>query len=183
MCKRAIHSLAALTVAVALSGCGTAGRGETQYGQLSASRGNAPGGGNTPAERQRAAEIAAEPRGNHYIGRRYHVDRTRFWGYLRRPGEPWQSARLVVMNERRKYAPDRLPELPAGGGRGFSFDHNHEYRIYGHYSGRTVYDPNANLFLPEFVLTDYELISASPGWLFAPGESYEPGRMPWVPGR
>lgn len=30
----------------------------------------------------RNAEIAREPRGNYFVGRRYHVPATRFWGYL-----------------------------------------------------------------------------------------------------
>ena len=32
----------------------------------------------------RNAEIAREPRGNYFVGRRYHVPATRFWGYLDR---------------------------------------------------------------------------------------------------
>ncbi|MFR4418039.1 MAG: hypothetical protein ACLT8E_12070 [Akkermansia sp.] len=36
----------------------------------------------------RNAEIAREPRGNYFVGRRYHVPATRFWGYLRQPGRP-----------------------------------------------------------------------------------------------
>ena len=158
-------------------GCETTNRGGTRYAK------KAPGGGNSPLERARAEQIAAEPRGNYYIGRRFHVERTRFWGYLRRPGEPWQSARLVMMNEDYRYVPDRLPEIPEGGGRRFAYDHNYEYKIYGSYSGREVYDPNANLFLPEFVLKNHELINPIPGWLFEPNERYDGKTLPWVPPR
>ena len=97
--------------------------------------------------------------------------------------EPWQNARLVVINEAQKLQPDRLPERPVGAEVRYSFDHNYEYKLYGRYTGKTVYDPNSNLFLPEFALSDYQLISAEPGWLFKPGESYPEGRLPWVPGR
>ena len=123
------------------------------------------------------ALIKAEPRGNHYIGRRYFVEKTRFWGYLRRPGESWESARLVVMNEDVSRTPDRLPERPRGA-HGYGFDHNYEYKLRGRFTGETIYDPNANMFLPEFKLESHELISASPGWLFSPDEDYNPRKLP-----
>lgn len=47
----------------------------------------------------RNAEIAREPRGNYFVGRRYHVPATRFWGYLRQPGQTWRTAQLVIMDE------------------------------------------------------------------------------------
>ncbi|MFT4546811.1 MAG: hypothetical protein ACI9UA_000462 [Pseudoalteromonas tetraodonis] len=123
------------------------------------------------------ALINAEPRGNHYIGRRYFVEKTRFWGYVRRPGESWEKSRLVVVNEDLKRTPDRLPELPRGS-HGYGFDHNYQYKLIGRYTGDTVYDPNANMFLPEFLLESYELISADPGWLFSPSETYNSRRLP-----
>ena len=126
------------------------------------------------------ALIRAEPRGNHYIGRRYFVEKTRFWGYVRRPGESWEKARLVVLNEGVKRAPDRLPEVPTDS-YGFGFDHNYQYKLSGRYTGETVYDPNANLFLPEFRLESYELISDTPGWLFSPNERYDPKKIPKIP--
>ncbi len=121
--------------------------------------------------------ILAEPVGEYYLGRRYYTHGTRFWGYLRRPRESWDSARLVIFNERLKRQPDRLPEKPASGP-AHGFDHNYEYRIYGSYSGSKVYDPNSNFILPEFVLQDYELARKSPGFLFHPKEKYHPKRLP-----
>ena len=112
----------------------------------------------------RASQIAAEPRGDYWIGRRYWVMRTQFWGYVRRPGQSWDKAKLVIMNERIHRVPDH------SGGVTFGFDNNHEYRIWGGFSGDTVYDPNSNFFLPEFVLQRYELISPNPGFLFDPEE-------------
>ena len=58
----------------------------------------------------RNAEIAREPRGNYFVGRRYHVPATRFWGYLRQPGQTWRTAQLVIMDESSCRTPDRLPE-------------------------------------------------------------------------
>ncbi len=124
------------------------------------------------------ARIRAEPAGDYYVGRRYVTKKTRFWGYLRRPKQPWSSSKLVVMNESLAATPDRLPERPDGADRSFGFDHNHEYRIWGSYSGKKIYDPNSNLFLPEFVLEEYELVNADPGFLFDPKEKYDPKLLP-----
>jgi len=158
-------ALLATAILLLLSGCTTTGG----YGSLSKEE----------ALRQiaaRDAKIRAEPRGGYYIGRRYLVRKLRSWGYLRRPGEPWENARLVVFNERAKRAPDRLPEV--GGGRIYGFDHNYEYKITGRFTGRDVYDPNANTEFPEFRLTSYTLIDTDPGYLFRPGEIYRPDRFP-----
>lgn len=122
---------------------------------------------------QRRLEIQNEPRGDYYIGRRYYIERTQFWGYLRRPGQSWDEAKLVLMNENRKLTPDRLAEVPTGDGPAHGFDHNREYKITGHYSGRKLYDPNSDLFLPEFILTGWEVRRESPGWLFNPREKYD----------
>lgn len=127
--------------------------------------------------KQRAAQIAAEPRGDYWVGRRWWTEGTRFWGYLRQPGQPWNQAKLVVFNESYKHQPDRLPEAPESGLR-HGYDHNYEYRIWGQFSGQVVYDPNSNLELPEFVLSNYELINANPGFLFQPGERYNPKVLP-----
>ncbi len=120
----------------------------------------------------RNASIAAETPGDYYIGRRFRIDRTHFWGYLRKPRQPWAQAKLVVLNERSGRQPDRLPEEPKEGEPGFGFDHNYEYRIWGGYTGRKVYDPNSDLILPEFQITRYELINSKPGWLFKPNERF-----------
>jgi hypothetical protein len=121
----------------------------------------------------RRMAIAAEPRGDYFIGRRFFIERTQFWGYLRRPGQSWDSARLVMMNESRKLTPDRVSEVPTDGGPARGYDHNREYRIYGYFSGQKVYDPNSDLIMPEFVLTNYEVLNESPGWLFNPKEKYD----------
>jgi hypothetical protein len=125
----------------------------------------------------RRAIIANEPRGDWYIGRRFYISKTQFWGYLRRPGQSWDDARLVMMNENSRHAPDRLQEMPMGEGNAHGFDHNHEYKIWGSFTGRTVYDPNSDLFLPEFMLTNWEPISSSPGWLFKPNERFNGSQL------
>ena len=122
---------------------------------------------------ERSLAIQNEPRGDHFIGRRFYIERTQFWGYLRRPGQSWDDAKLVIFNEGRKQAPDRLPEMPSGDGMAHGFDNNTEYRIKGRYTGRKIYDPNSDLFLPEFLLTGWEILNESPGWLFHPKEKVD----------
>ncbi len=126
-----------------------------------------------PSTAERAAKIASEPTGNFFYGRRYYIQKTRFWGYLRKPGQSARSAQLVVFNEARKRNPDRLSETgPVG--RRYGFDQNYEYRINGYYTGQKVYEVNSNQILPEFMLTGYEMITPNPGWLFSPKDHYNP---------
>lgn len=142
--------------------------------------------GSGPSESQRAVQIAAEAPGNHWVGRRYVVDRCHLWGYVRRPRQPWSSSKLVILDERVRMAPDRLPEEGPEGAR-FGFDQNYEYKLTGDLTGEKTYDPNSNLILPNFRLTGYELINKDPGWLFKRGERYtatrllreEPGASMW----
>ena len=166
--KKLSSGLAALAFTTFLASCASSGGG-AGYGTVSAAEGRR-------LEAQRAAEIKAEPRGDYYIGRRYYVRRIHAWGYLRRPGQPWSSAKVVIMNESSKRVPDRLPEY--GTGKIFGFDHNYEYKIRGSYTGRTVYDPNSNARLPEFRPTSFEVLEKTPGFLFKPGQRYNPGLMP-----
>lgn len=103
--------------------------------------------------------IQAEPPGDYFIGRRYYKPDYKVWGYVRRPGQPWSSAQLVMLNENQKLAPDR-EQID------FGFDNNYEYRLYGFFSGDKVYEPASNGVYPEFVLKGYELISTNPPPIF-----------------
>jgi hypothetical protein len=107
-----------------------------------------------------AARIQAEPPGDYFVGRRYFKGSVfKFWGYVRKPGQPWNTAQLVVFNEKEKLSPDR-ERLS------FGSDNNYEYRLYGTFSGQTVYEPASNGFYPEFILKKYELISTNPPPIF-----------------
>jgi hypothetical protein len=103
--------------------------------------------------------IAAEPQGDYFIGRRYYKPDYKFWGYVRRPGQPWSTAELVMLNEKQKLAPDR-ERLE------FGSDNNYEYKLFGEFSGDKVYEPASNGIYPEFVLKNYELISENPPPIF-----------------
>jgi hypothetical protein len=134
---------------------------------------------NSPAVQARNAAILSEPRGDWFIGRRYFTQKCRYWGYLRRPGQLWDSSRLVVMDESRgTLNPDRVPESPSDASRAHGFDHNAEYRVWGSFSNRTCYDPNADLELPIFIPKRFELISERPGFLFSPRDRYDPRYLP-----
>jgi hypothetical protein len=99
--------------------------------------------------------IKNEPPGDYFIGRRYYKVDYKFWGFVRSPGQPWSTAKLVMMNEQTKLAPDRQKGI-------LGSDHGYEYKLHGYFSGQTVYEPASNAFYPEFVLTGYELISTNP---------------------
>lgn len=117
---------------------------------------------NDPNRVSRAAmtgAIKAEPPGDYFIGRRYYKVDYKFWGWVRKPGQAWSTAKMVMLNEHGKLAPDR-----AAGKLGM--DNNHEYKLYGYFSGETVYEPASNGFYPEFVLRDYALTSATPANIF-----------------
>lgn len=131
-----------LALAVLLAGCETIPQGIQQ------------------AKIDMAQRYAAEPVGDYYIGRRYFKPDFKFWGYIRRPGQPWSESQLVMLNEKQKLAPDR-EKLDFGG------DNNYEYKLYGYFSGDKVYEPASNGIYPEFVLKGYELISTNPPPIFA----------------
>ena len=141
--------------------------------------GAAGGMDNGPAVQARNAAIAGEPRGDWYVGRRYFTEKCRYWGYLRKPGQTWETAQLVVMDEGRGVlTPDRVSEMPSGDGRAHGFDHNYEYRVWGTFTGRRCYDPNADLQVPVFAARKYEVVSARPGFLFSPKDRYDPRYLP-----
>jgi len=132
-----------------LAGCATPDFSQTQYAARAAVN----------------DAIKTETPGDYFIGRRYYKVDYKFWGFVRSPGQPWSTSKLVMMNEQQKLAPDRQ-----GGVLGS--DHGYEYKLYGHFSGQTVYEPASNDFYPEFVLSGYDLISTNPApILFVPGSN------------
>jgi hypothetical protein len=108
-----------------------------------------------PARAAMNDAIRAEPRGSYFIGRRMYKTDYKMWGWVREPGKPWTTARLVMLNEQTTQAPDR-----AGGTLGT--DNNYEYRLGGRFSGEMVYEPASDRFYPEFVLTGHELLTKNP---------------------
>lgn len=114
------------------------------------------------------SEIKNEQPGNYFIGRRFFKVDYKFWGYVRSPGQPWSTAKLVVMNEQKKLAPDR--ELGKLG-----CDNNYEYKLYGTF-GETVYEPASNGFYPQFNLASYELRSLNPAPIFREAGATDPAR-------
>ena len=143
--RKLISSLCLLAVLVAFAGCDSPAQSGLRAAQL--------------AQRNR---IGQEPPGDYYIGRRYYNPNYKFWGYIRRPGQPWHDAKLVLFNEKQKLAPDReVNQIGA--------DDNCEYRLYGRLTGDTIYEPASNHVYPEFLLTGYELIDKNPTPIFPPG--------------
>jgi hypothetical protein len=115
------------------------------------------------------AAIAAEAPGDYFIGRRYYKKDYKFWGWVRRPQQPWSTAQLVMMNEQVKFAPDRAQNS-------IGSDNNYEYKLTGDYSGQTVYEPASNGFYPEFVVRDFQLVSTTPPNIFRTPGATDPDR-------
>lgn len=112
-------------------------------------------------------KISQEKPGNYYIGLRYYKRDYKFWGYVRKPGQPWSTAKLVMLNENKKLAPDRARNA-------IGSDAEDTYKLQGYYSGDTVYEPASNGFYPEFVLTGYQLLSTTPPPVFHSALSMNP---------
>ena len=111
------------------------------------------------ARLETATRIQSEPPGDYFIGRRYYKPMYKFWGYVRKPGQPWSTSQLVMLNEKQKLAPDRAQV-------NFGVDNNYEYKLTGYFSGEKVYEPASNGIYPEFVLKNYEVISTNPTPIF-----------------
>ena len=133
----------------------------------------------TPQMRQ--LEVSAETRGDYFYARRYFVEKTRFWGYVRKPGQPWSEAQLVVMNENSSPQPDRRSESGPESSR-HGYDQNYTYRVRGRYTGREIYEPASNLFLPEFKASSYSVVQRDSGWLFTPQDYYNKTQITLVNG-
>jgi len=111
-------------------------------------------------ERRRVdAAVAQEKPGNYYIGRRYYKVDYHMWGWVKKPGEPWKKAQLVMFNEQRTLAPDRVQKQ-------IGCDNDYEYFLYGFYSGDKVYEPASDAFYPEFVLTKAVLVDKAPPLIY-----------------
>jgi len=149
-----IRGLWVVWMALVLAGCATQDDSRSDFASATA-----PTVGAQYQYSALAPTIAQEPPGNYYIGRRFHRKDYFYWGYIRRPGQPWKDAKLVMLNEHQRLAPDRAL------GR-IGYDHNFEYRLTGYFSGDTVYEAASNSFFPEFVLTGYEKLSENPPPLF-----------------
>ena len=120
-----------------------------------------------PARAAMNAAIPSEPAGNYFVGRRMYKQDYKMWGWVREPGKPWKTAKLVMMNEQIKLAPDR----EAGK---LGTDNNYEYRLIGGYSGQLVYEPASDQFYPEFVLKGYELRSQAPARIYSTKRQEDP---------
>lgn len=127
-----------------------------------------------PARAALAATIRSEAPGDYHIGRRMFKTDYKMWGWVREPGQPWSSAKLVMMNEQVALAPDR-----AGGKLGT--DNNVEYRLQGRFTGATVYEPASDRFYPEYQALSYEVIDRNPPLIYVVKSQTDPAVRILVP--
>ena len=95
--------------------------------------------------------IRNELPGDYFIGRRYYKQDYKFWGWVRRPGQPWGTAKLVMMNEQTKLAPDREQGK-------LGSDNNTEYKLVGELSDEPVYEPTISAHATTIALPSIALI-------------------------
>jgi len=111
--------------------------------------------------------IRNEAPGNYFIGRRFYKVDYKMWGWVRQPGQPWSTAKLVMLNEQKVLAPDRQQGK-------LGTDNNYEYRLNGYFSGESVYEPASDTIYPEFVLTSYEVRATNPPLIFSTAREADP---------
>lgn len=114
----------------------------------------------TPQDRAAvAASVAAEKPGDYYVGYRFYKVDYKMWGWVKKPGEPWKEAKLVMLNEQKTLAPDRARNAVGS-------DNNTVYRLSGRFSGEQVYEPASDSFYPEFVLAGASVITTNSPLIF-----------------
>jgi hypothetical protein len=113
--------------------------------------------------------INAEPKGAYFVGRRYYKKDYKFWGFVRQSGAPWSTAKLVMINENTKLAPDREQKT-------IGSDNDYEYKLIGEFTGDMVYEPASNGFYPEFRLRGYQLLSTNPPRIYREQGATNPER-------
>ena len=111
--------------------------------------------------------IRNEPPGNYFVGRRMYKKDYKVWGWVREPGKPWKTAKLVMMNEQRKLVPDREANH-------LGYDNNYEYKLTGYFSGEQVYEPASNGFYPEFIFLGAEVRNMNPANIYQIKRQVEP---------
>ena len=122
---------------------------------------------NAPTRAAMQQAITQERPGNYFIGRRMYKVDYKMWGWIRKPGEQWTTAQLVMLNEHKCLAPDRQQNK-------IGSDNNYEYRLEGYFSGQTVYEPASDNFYPEFVLLKASVLSTSPVNIYRYKEELDP---------
>ena len=120
-----------------------------------------------PARAAMAAAIRSEQQGNYFVGRRMFKKDYKMWGWVRDPGHPWKTAKLVMLNEQTRLAPDRVRGT-------LGDDNNCEYRLEGRFTGETVYEPASDRFYPEFQLTGFEVLNTKPGPIYLDKRQEDP---------
>jgi len=120
-----------------------------------------------PARAAMAAAIRSEHPGNYFVGRRMFKKDYKMWGWVRDPGQPWKTAKLVMLNEQTRLAPDRVRGT-------LGDDNNYEYRLEGRFTGETVYEPASDRFYPEFQLADFEVLNTKPGPIYLDKRQEDP---------
>lgn len=129
-----------------------------------------------PARAAMNAAIRNEAPGDYFVGRRMYKQDYKVWGWVRKPGQLWNTSQLVMLNEQRMLAPDRTRNV-------IGSDHNTEYKLKGYFSGEKVYEPASDRIYPEFVLTGAEVLAVNPPNIYQVQKQIDPSVRILMPPR
>ncbi len=87
-----------------------------------------------------------------YIGHRYFEEKGGGWGWIKKEGDSWGSAKWVAIQE----DPLRGILIPSRKMGGRSADQDYEYKLTGCFSDKIAYDPHLDETMPVFVLESYQ---------------------------
>lgn len=87
-----------------------------------------------------------------YIGHRYFEEKGGGWGWIKKDGDSWGSAKWVAIQE----DPLRGILVPSRKMSGRSADQDYEYKLTGYFSEKVAYDPHLDETMPVFVLESYQ---------------------------
>lgn len=90
--------------------------------------------------------------GNTYIGHRYFEEKGGGWGWIKKEGDSWSSAKWVALRE----DPIRGILMPSRKMGSRSADQNYEYKMTGFFADKEAYDPHLDETMPIFVLESYQ---------------------------
>lgn len=87
-----------------------------------------------------------------YIGHRYFEEKGGGWGWIKKEGDSWGSAKWVALQE----DPIRGILMPSRKMGSRSADQDYEYKFTGVFSEKEAYDPHLDETMPVFILESYQ---------------------------
>ncbi len=103
--------------------------------------------------------------GINYLGHRFYEEKGGGWGWIKKEGDSWSSAKWVTLKE----DPIRGLLMPSRKMGSRSADQDYEYRMTGRFSEKTAYDPHLDEYLPIFIIESYQSLGPVKPLTLKPG--------------